>query len=72
MAAHARQAQQHHEPGRPLDERADRGAAKPEDQVALPVAGHGAILGLGGPLADHDLRPHEALAAAARAGARHP
>jgi hypothetical protein len=67
VPAHARQVQEHHAPGRPLDERADRGAAKPEDQVAFPVAWHGAVLGLCGPLADHDLRPHEALAATARA-----
>ncbi len=35
------------------------------------MAGHGAGLGLRGPLADHDLRPHEALAASTRAGTRH-
>ena len=29
---------------------------KPEDQVALPVARDGAVVGLGRPLADHDLR----------------
>jgi len=35
-----------------------------EDQVSLPVAGHRAIDGLGGPLADHHLVGHERLAAA--------
>src|SRR6266508_3767490 len=72
VPAHPRQAQEHHEPGRALDERADRGAAEPEDQVAFPMAGHGPVGRLGGPLADHDLRPHEALAAFTRASARHP
>ena len=28
---------------------------KPDDEVAFPVPGHGPVLGLGGPLADHDL-----------------
>ena len=40
----------------------------PEDQVALPVAGDGAVGGLGGPLADHHLVGDEALAARADAG----
>ena len=49
------QAQQDREPGGALDERADGalvlGAG---DQVALPVSGHGAVLYLGRPFADHD------------------
>ena len=38
VAVHARQVQQHREPGGALDERADRGAVEPDDQVAFPVA----------------------------------
>ena len=64
------QMQQHHEATGPLDERADRGAIGPEDQVALPVAGDGAVGRLGGPLADHDLLADEALAASSGASAR--
>ena len=42
--------------------------SSPDDQVALPVAGDGAVGGLGGPLADHHLLGDEALAARADAG----
>ena len=46
---------------RALDQRADRGALEPDEQVAFPVAGHGPVVGLGGPFADHhlgrDVRP---------------
>jgi len=43
-----------------------------DDQVAFPVPGDGAIVSLGGPLADEHLVGHESVAAAAGAGARHP
>ena len=56
--------------GRAFDERADRRAFQPDDQVALPVPGDGAVLGLGGPFADHhlggDVRPGLALGPGAR------
>ena len=46
---------QHREAGLTLNERRDRGAAGlPDDQVALPVAGDGAVVDLRGPLADRD------------------
>ena len=57
-----REVQQHREPARALHQGADRGVAGPEDQVAFPVARDGSVLSLGGPLADHDLVGHEALA----------
>jgi hypothetical protein len=68
VAFHGRQVQQHREPGRALDQGPDRGAVQPDDQVSFPVAGHGPVRGLGGPLADHDPGCHELLAAAACAG----
>jgi hypothetical protein len=46
---------QHREPGCPLNQRADRGPLQPDDQVSLPVTGDRAVIGLGGPLADHHL-----------------
>ena len=67
-AVHRREVKQHREAAAALDQRADRGAAQPKDQVAFPVPGNGPVLRLGGPLADHDLVGHEALAAAADAG----
>ena len=70
VAVHRRQVQQHGEPGGPLHEGANRGAVQAHDEVVFPVPGHGAIRGLGGPLADHDLRADELLAAPAGAGAR--
>jgi hypothetical protein len=50
-----RQVQEHGEPGRALDECADRRAVEPDDQVAFPVPRDGAVLNLLGSLADHDL-----------------
>src|SRR6266852_2300835 len=48
------QVQQQHEPGRALDQGADRrGVARAHDQVAFPVPGHRPVRDLGGPLADH-------------------
>jgi hypothetical protein len=43
---------QHREAGRALDERADRRTFKADEQVTFPVAGNGAVLGLGGAFAD--------------------
>ncbi len=68
IVVHRREVQQHREPGSSLDEGADRGAAQAEDQIALPVAGHRAVLDLGGPLADQDRLAHETLAASSAAG----
>ena len=57
------QVQQQHEPGGPLDQGADRGPpGRSDDQVAFPVAGHGPVRYLGGPLADHDHAGDLALA----------
>ena len=61
VAVLAWQVDQHREPGRALDQRADRGALQADEQVAFPVPGDGSVLGLGGPFADHhlgrDVRP---------------
>ena len=43
---------EHREPGRAFDQRADRGTLQTDDQVAFPVSGDGAVVGLGGSLAD--------------------
>jgi len=52
---------QHRELGRSFDQRADRGALQPDDQIAFPMPGHCPVVGLGGALADHhlgrDMRP---------------
>jgi hypothetical protein len=48
--------QEHGKPRGSLDERADRRAVESKDQVALPVARHGAILDLGGSFADQQAR----------------
>ena len=61
VAVLAGQVDQHREPGGALDQRADRGALEPDEQVAFPVPGNGPVLGLGGPFADQhlgrDVRP---------------
>jgi len=59
-------------PAGALDERADRGAVQPDDQVALPMAGHGPVVGLGGPLAENDVGADVSTGRVGRAGARHP
>ena len=41
----------------------DRGAAKADDEVAFPVSRNRSVLGLGGPLADHDVGAYKLLAA---------
>src|SRR5437763_6770013 len=69
---HPWQVEQHREAGGALDERPDRRAVEPQDQVALPVAGDGPLVGLGRPLTDHYLGADELLAARLRARTRHP
>src|SRR6266542_4588730 len=71
VAVHARQVQQHREPGGALDQGADRGTVQSEDEVALPVPRHGAVVGLGGTLADHDRWGGELLATPTSAGPWH-
>jgi hypothetical protein len=61
--------QHHGEAAGPLNQRADRGAAGADDQVALPVPGDGAIGGLRRPLADHHFVADVALAALTDPGA---
>jgi hypothetical protein len=47
--------EQQHQPGGALDERAHRAAStRAQDEVAFPVARHGTVVDLGGPLGDHD------------------
>ena len=72
VAFHAGQVQQHREPGGALDQRADRGAFRPMIRSPSQWPGHGPVLGLGGPLADHHLGRDVALAAAAGPGSRAP
>ena len=55
--------QQHREPRRALDQRADRRAPEPEDEVTFPVPGHGTVLRLGGTLTDEHLLGDEVLPA---------
>src|SRR5215204_2259017 len=62
MALHAGQVQQHREAGAALDQRPDRRAAQPEDEIAFPVTRHGPIGGFGRALADQELRTDELLA----------
>jgi hypothetical protein len=52
LVLHRREMKEHREPGGALDQRADRGALKPENQITLPVSGHRPVLGLGRALAD--------------------
>jgi hypothetical protein len=61
MAVHAGQVQQHREPRAAFDQRPDRRAAQPQDEVTLPVPGNRPAGGLGRPLADQDLRGDELL-----------
>jgi hypothetical protein len=46
--------------------------AQPEDQISLPVSGHGPILSLGGSLADHDFWCDETFSAFSGARPRYP
>ena len=38
-----------------LHDRADRGTARADNQIALPVSRDGTVRGLGGPLREHDI-----------------
>ena len=62
--------EQHREARGALDQRADRRTAETEDQVALPMARHGAVCGLRRARADHDLGRYEGFAPAAQARSR--
>ena len=55
--------QQHGEPGGPFDEGADGGAVQADDEVTLPMAGDGPVVGFSWSLADHDGIADEVLAA---------
>jgi len=55
VARHARQAQEHGEARRALDESSDRGAADTQDEIAFPVSRHRTVGGFRRTLADHDL-----------------
>jgi hypothetical protein len=71
IVIHAGQVEQHRESGRALDERADRRAAKSDDQIAFPVPRDRSVGGLRRSLADQDLGAHEALAAPTTASRWH-
>ena len=68
---HAGQVEQHRESGGAFDQCADRGAVKSDDEVAFPVSRNSSVLGLGGPLADHDVGAYKLLAATTAASPRH-
>ncbi len=63
--------QQEREAAGPLHERADGGALEAENEIALPMPRHRAILHLGRTLADQNLGGDEVLAGAPGPGARH-
>jgi hypothetical protein len=46
---------------RSLHQRADRGTAQPDDEVAFPMTRHGAVVSFGGTFADHDFGRYEGL-----------
>ena len=58
--------QQHRETRRSLDECSDGGTVQAQDEVALPVAGYGAIFNCRGTLADENFGRHEGLTSTAR------
>src|ERR1700682_6276490 len=62
--------QDHGESGGPFDEGADGGAVKPDDEIALPVAGDSPVVRFGWPLTDEDLVADKALPMSAGAGPR--
>lgn len=72
VPGHGRKMMEHREPRRPLDQRADRGAVRADDEIAFSMARpHDPgwpIGGFGKVFADHDLRRDEGLAAAFAAG----
>ena len=62
------QREQQAEPGGALGQHPDLGAGGAQQQVAFPVAGHGPVAGLGGPLGDVDPVGELARAVAVLAG----
>ena len=64
--------QQHREARGALDQRADRRAAKAQDEVSFPVSRHRSIGRFGGASTDHDLRRDETFAAPAYPRPGHP
>ena len=71
VSVHAWQVQQHREPAGALHKCPDRGTVESEDQIAFPVPRHRSIVGIGGSLADHDLRSHELLSSTRSARSGH-
>ena len=67
----AGQVEQHRESGGTFDQCADCGAAKSDDEVALPVSRNRSVLDLVGPLPDQDFGSDKRLAATTAAGPRH-
>src|SRR5450755_1329680 len=67
---HPWQVQQHCEPRRTLDQCSDGGAAKTENEIALPVSWHRTVGDFDWPLANHDLGRYEVLASPTRARSR--
>jgi hypothetical protein len=66
VASQAWQMQQHREPRLAFDQRSDGGTRQPQNEVAFPVAGNGAIFNRGRTLADQNLRRHEDLGTTTR------
>jgi hypothetical protein len=67
VALHARQMNKERETRRPLYQCADRRTAQPQDEIAFPMTGYGAVCSFSGALADHDCGGHEGLSAFASA-----
>ena len=67
----AGQVEQHRESGGTFDQCADCGAAKSDDEVALPVSRNRSVLDLGGPLPDQDFGSDKRLTATTAAGPWH-
>ena len=67
----AGQVEQHRESGGTFDQCADCGAAKSDDEVALPVSRNRSVLDLGGPLPDQDFGSDKRLAVTTAAGPWH-
>lgn len=62
---------QHREPNSALYQYSHSGAVEPDDQVYLPMAGHGPVFDFGGTLADHDILADVRLRFGLHSGARH-
>ena len=67
----AGQVEQHRESGGTFDQCADCGAAKSDDEVALPVSRNRSVLDLGGPLPDQDFGSDKRLTATTAASPWH-